>query len=268
MQNKDVVEHLKDSLESKHGVRATWHIPGVQEKKNASMLERHGDTCPIRVPRIAEKVRATNVARYGVDNPYKSKAIMEKVQDCREKRTGYRNSGQNPAVRKKASDTIFKRTGYRHQMQDPKVFGRQQSSLRGQKPWVDKFGNTHMVRGCEPTVNSALEALGATVLSCEPKDMPPIRYVGKDGKTHRYFPDTVAKVGNTRWVIEAKERNGLLTRPGEFDKNKLKFSAAISRCSRYPDTVFVLGFMLKDKTVKFVKNPTSEKIEKIKALFN
>ena len=104
--SKERVRKQKETLSKRLGykVTSTFHLPGVQEKAQATSLKRYGTKFGVCSKQSVEKRRKTCKERYGVEVPLQNKEIKQKTYDSNIKNHNGTYHLQTEEVREKCAE--------------------------------------------------------------------------------------------------------------------------------------------------------------------
>ena len=281
--SREVQQTYRDNLEYKYGngVINPSCIPGMTAKKLKNSMRKHGVPNANMLPEVKAKITATYKSRTGYSHQMRNPEVAQRVSEtwssfsesklrdinlsrvasCLDK-YGVFSASMLPEVKAKMKATYKARTGYDHPMHNPEVTRKITIAQGKRKEWVDQFGNIHECRGCEPTVLSALEDAGAIIVTTDFGDMPEMFYSNPvEHRWSQYQPDALIVWNGEKFVVEAKQYDGLFFRGNEYKKNNAKFKAANQVCG-LNGMRFMLAIHDKDR-VKVVKDPSYTKLETI-----
>lgn len=103
--SKERVRKQKETLSKRFGyeVTSTFHLPGVQEKAQATSLKRYGTKFGVCSKQSVEKRRKTCKERYGFEMPLQNKEIKQKTYDSNVKNHNGTYHLQTEEVREKCA---------------------------------------------------------------------------------------------------------------------------------------------------------------------
>lgn len=103
---KNRVKKQKETLSKKLGyeVTSTFHLPGVQEKAQATSLKRYGTKFGVCSKQSVEKRKKTCLEKYGAETPLQNKEIKQKAYDSNIKNHNGVYHLQTPEVVKKSAE--------------------------------------------------------------------------------------------------------------------------------------------------------------------
>ena len=160
----------------------------------------------------------TYFGRTGYLHPHHNPTVLESMKNNSLIKWGYINPQLHPDVLQKTQKTSIERYGVRNYNQ---LGNRVNLPNFNFKEYILPSGKILPFQGYE---NKLLDELLLEYTEDEIKslreDIPPIWYVGLDGKTHRYFPDVYIPKTNTIYEVKSE-----YTLNAEYDTNILKFQA-------------------------------------------
>lgn len=132
---KNRVKKQKETLSKKLGyeVTSTFHLPGVQEKAQATSLKRYGIKFGVCSKQSVEKRKKTCLEKYGAETPLQNKEIKQKTYDSNVKNHNGVYHLQTPEVAKKCAE------GHRTEEYREKARKLFDAKLK-HKEFVDKYG--------------------------------------------------------------------------------------------------------------------------------
>lgn len=103
---KNRVKKQKETLSKKLGyeVNSLFHLPGVQEKAQATSLKRYGTKFGVCSKQSVEKRKKTCLEKYGAETPLQNKEIKQKTYDSNIKNHNGVYHLQTPEVIKKSAE--------------------------------------------------------------------------------------------------------------------------------------------------------------------
>lgn len=104
--SKERVRKQKETLSKRLGyeVTSTFHLPGVQEKAQATSLKRYGTKFGVCSKQSVEKRKQTCKERYGAETPLQNKEIKQKTYDANIKNHNGTYHLQTKEVREKCAE--------------------------------------------------------------------------------------------------------------------------------------------------------------------
>jgi hypothetical protein len=164
-----------------------------------------------------QKSKLTCLEKYGVDNPLKAKEILDKVKSTNIEKYGFENVFQSEFIKDKIKLTNVEKYGVENYSQT----GLNETSGYKWKDYITTNSNILKVQGHEPKLlDEIFLEYHEDELITERKDMPEIWYLGKDNKTHRYFPDIFIPKTNTIYEVKSEYTLNI-----DLETNNLKFQA-------------------------------------------
>ena len=210
--NKMIKTHKATCVE-KYGVEHHWLDAEIQNKKKNNFIEKYGVDNPMKVKEIQDKTKKTNLERYGVENVSHNQDIKDKIQYKQLNLT----DDEKLVKELKRQQTCILKYGVSHQMQT----GLYMTSGYKWKEYITPDENILKIQGFENyLLDELLLEYKEDEFIIQRKNMPPIWYIGIDGKKHRYFPD--AYVPSTNTIYEVKSEYTLNV---GLETNNLKFQA-------------------------------------------
>ena len=177
----------------------TYHhkYRSIEDKKirihkiNKTNEKKYGDKWVINSKYARKKTKQ----KLGVKYPFQRKDIINKGRKTLFQRTGYTNPLHNPETVQKMIDTKIKK------------YGDLLSPMYKYKEYIMPSGKVYKVQGNEPkALNLLLKTFKEEdIIISRPlieKEIGKIQYLGKDEKTHYYYPDIYIKSINK--IIEVK----------------------------------------------------------------
>lgn len=224
------------------------HTPFNREsiaKGRATSLDRHGYENAFDNPKVQDRIAKTNLKRYGVENPFDSDEIQRKAKNSVYLKYGVTNVFQSQEIQEQIRKTCLDIYGVEH----PSTLA--EYSYR-RKTVRDKFGIKHTVQGYEDQAVLVFSKMkNVTDIVTASKRLPKYRYVDKEGKEHRYYPDMAVRTQTSTNIVEVKS---LYTLTRNLGTNLLKFRAAVKACKNKGHTFWVV--MFHNKQLYRAQNPT------------
>lgn len=72
---------VEDGLFQKHGVKNSWHIPGVLARVRATVKINFDVDYPMQSPIVEQRRRENSIVKYGVDNVAKTDSVRRKLRE-------------------------------------------------------------------------------------------------------------------------------------------------------------------------------------------
>ena len=132
---------------------------------------------------------------------------------------------QNNDIKEKSKQTNLLKYGVEYPIQNPEIMEKQIKSSHNRKNYEFPSGRTEIVQGYEPFALNDLiinEKINESHIIVGVKNVPEIKFIGEDGKSHRYYVDIFIPCQNR--CIEVKS---LYTYNDNKTINLLKKDAAI-----------------------------------------
>lgn len=136
MQNKEVVELLKESNLQKYGVdsfsktenfkkgiKEIWQnkskeeIKDMVKKVQETTMEKYGVENAMQTSQFKEKLKESNLQKYGVECTFQLDSVKEKTKQTWREKYGVENPTQNKDIQEKSKQTNLKKYGVEHYAQ-------------------------------------------------------------------------------------------------------------------------------------------------------
>jgi hypothetical protein len=186
----------------KYGHPSSNQSDFVKAKKVESYRERLGVDNPAQSETVKEKAKRTNLEVYGCENPFGNDSVKSKIKTQMMARYGVENPSQSAEFQAKKVGTTMVKFGVPYAMQNPDVFERSQNHSHCAKDFAMPSGTIRRVRGYEPFALRDLLDIHLEDQIKTGKGVPSVKYMGVDGKEHKYYPDIYIPHENK--IIEVK----------------------------------------------------------------
>ncbi len=133
LQNKNVMDKLKQTCLERHGVEHPIQNKEIHNKAKQTNLERFGFENAFQNKEIQDKQHQTNLERFGCESPFQNKEVQDKILQTNLERYGGHPT-QTKSVQDKRKLTCFNTYGFESSFQNPTIKNRQKQTI------VDRFG--------------------------------------------------------------------------------------------------------------------------------
>ena len=144
MENKELAERQRDSVEAKYGVRFSAQNKECFEKVKSTNLKKYGNTCTLVNLTIKNKSKVTLLRKFGFCNLQKIKTITDKIKKTCLERYGVENPLGNKIVINKRISTLLIRYGVEHNMKIETTLNKKKETN------LERYGVEHLFKN--PTI--------------------------------------------------------------------------------------------------------------------
>lgn len=81
LQNKDILNRLKQTVKNKYGIDNVFQLDLVKEKSKETCKEKYGFEYPLQNEKILKKQERTNIEKYGFKRPSQNENIKRKISE-------------------------------------------------------------------------------------------------------------------------------------------------------------------------------------------
>ena len=224
-QNEEVKNKIKETCLKKYGVEYSWQSEDVKNKIKETNLIKLGVEYPSQSKEVENKRIKTSFKNWGVKHPTQNEIIRRKIKDTNLIKYNCEYPLQNNDIKEKSKQTNLLKYGVEYPIQNPEIMEKQIKSSHNRKNYEFPSGRTEIVQGYEPFALNDLiinEKINESHIIVGVKNVPEIKFIGEDGKSHRYYVDIFIPCQNR--CIEVKS---LYTYNDNKTINLLKKDAAI-----------------------------------------
>jgi hypothetical protein len=223
--NQFIQEKIKQTNLINLGVEYPTQNQEVKNKIKETCLEKYGVEYSWQSEDVKDKIKETNLIKLGVEYPSQSKEVDAKKIKTSLQKYGVEYSLQNNDIKEKSKQTNLLKYGVEYPIQNPEIMEKHIKSSHNRKNYEFPSGRTEIVQGYEPFALNDLiinEKIDESDIIIGVKNVPEIKFIGEDGKSHRYYVDIFIPCQNR--CIEVKS---LYTYNDNKTINLLKKDAAI-----------------------------------------
>jgi len=167
IRTKESIEKQQKKCLEQHGVKHFSQREEVKKKRENTLKERYNVKSAFHLPDHREKTTKTNMIRYKTEFP----------SQCEE-------------VKRKTAETNIKRHGFANPMHNPKIADKCVKSNYRTKNYKLPSGKIIKLQGYENyTLDDLLEFYKEEEITCGAINVPKIKWVSNDGKSHIHYVD-------------------------------------------------------------------------------
>lgn len=212
-QSTDLYSTRTNTYFNKTGFLHPHYNPDVIMSRKLKSIIKWNYIVPQLSPAVMRKSKETKLQKYGDENFNN----QEQREITNLQKYGFKCSLQNQEVKVKSENTMMKLYGVKHYAQTGldissgykwKKYTLPSGKIIPYQGYEDKLLDELLIEYTEDDIKSLRE------------DIPPIWYIGLDGKTRRYFPDVYIPKTNTIYEVKSE-----YTLNADYETNMLKFEA-------------------------------------------
>lgn len=191
-QNEVIKEKTRQTNLNNLGVEYPTQNESVRNKIKEMCLENYGVEYTWQSEDIKNKIKETNFNKLGVEYPSQSKDVQNKNIETSLKNWGVEHPSQNQFIKMKTKETNLKKYGVEYPIQNPEIMEKHIKSSHNRKNYEFPSGRIEIVQGYEPFALNQLiiyEKIDESDVIVGVKNVPEIKFIGEDGKSHRYYVD-------------------------------------------------------------------------------
>ena len=223
-QSQNVKNKIKEKCIEKYGVEYIFQSDIVKNKIKETNLLKLGVEYPTQSQNVRNKIKNIMNKQYGFDYASQNEKIKEKTKQTNLVKYGVECTLQNDKIKEKTKQTNLSKYGVEYPIQNPEIMEKHVKSSHNRKQYQFPSGKIEVVQGYEPFALNDLimnEKIDESNIIIGVKNVPEIKFIGQDKKTHRYYVDIFIPSENR--CIEVKS---LYTYNNNKSINLLKEEAA------------------------------------------